>query len=215
VKISKMSENDSSLTTQCLAFCQALASQGMAFTFSLAVGSTFNFSLDIKKDSLETKKETISAKKKKKKHSPSTLKRNFERRKKFLNKESEKEKLKAAMDQFDDADKATKDSEATASFNCDLCDYKGGSTISLRIHISRKHKDIPQVDGESSVSCRLSDRYWNEGKMSGTYQTYIDVLDDIKESTLDEEEQQIEVKRATEARKLAFGDDYYLYPPWS
>ena len=65
------------------------------------------------------------------------------------------------------------------------------------------------------MSCRPTDRYWNEGMMSGTYQTYLDVLDDIKESTLDEDEQHMEVKRATEARKHAFGDNYYCYPPWS
>ena len=35
------------------------------------------------------------------------------------------------------------------SFKCDLCDYKGESNVGLRMHISRKHQDIPQLDGES------------------------------------------------------------------
>jgi hypothetical protein len=35
-----------SLTTQCLAFCQALATQGQAISFALTIGSAFSFSLD-------------------------------------------------------------------------------------------------------------------------------------------------------------------------
>ena len=41
-----MSEDTSSLASQCLAFCQELASQGKAFVFKLKVGKDFNFFLD-------------------------------------------------------------------------------------------------------------------------------------------------------------------------
>ena len=34
-----------SLAAQCLALCQTLASQGQSFTFSLSIGSSFNFSM--------------------------------------------------------------------------------------------------------------------------------------------------------------------------
>ena len=43
-----VNEKDFSLVTQCLAFCQTLASQGMAVNFSLKIGSSFIFSLDTK-----------------------------------------------------------------------------------------------------------------------------------------------------------------------
>jgi uncharacterized C2H2 Zn-finger protein len=67
-----MEDNGASLTTQCLAFCQALASHGQAFTLALTIGSTFTFSLDTKE-------------KKKKLPTPSTEKRNLRRREEFLN----------------------------------------------------------------------------------------------------------------------------------
>ena len=81
-----MGEEDSSLTTQCLAFCLALASQGKAFSLSLTVGNTFSFSLDnrekappMKEKTHPSQESTTSAKaevrKKKKKPSPSTLRR--------------------------------------------------------------------------------------------------------------------------------------------
>jgi hypothetical protein len=66
-----MENNGASLTTQCLAFCQVLASQEQAFTFTLTIGSTFTFSLDTKE-------------KKKKLPTPSMEKRNLRRRKEFL-----------------------------------------------------------------------------------------------------------------------------------
>ena len=74
-------EADSSLATQCLALCQSLTSQGMVFNFSLAIGSTFSFSVDTKS------KEALPSKAKKK-VSPSTLKRNMRRREEFLKKKS-------------------------------------------------------------------------------------------------------------------------------
>ena len=40
-----VNETDSSLTTKCLDFCQAPASQGKEFEFAITVGSTFTFSL--------------------------------------------------------------------------------------------------------------------------------------------------------------------------
>ena len=43
-----VSESDSSLATQCLDFCQALARQGKDFKISITIGSTFAFSLDTK-----------------------------------------------------------------------------------------------------------------------------------------------------------------------
>ena len=77
-----VSATDSSLTTQCLDFCQALAGQGKVFKFSLTIGSSFTFSLDTREG-----KATLPTRIPKKK-SPSTLKRNAKRREDFLAKKS-------------------------------------------------------------------------------------------------------------------------------
>ena len=73
---------NSSLASQCMAFCQALASQNKAFTFSLTIGSSFTFSLDTK----ETLHSAANAVKRK---SPSTQRRNLRRRADFLQKKSQ------------------------------------------------------------------------------------------------------------------------------
>ena len=67
-------EADSTLVFKCMEFCQALASQGQVFNFSLSVGPSFSFSLDT------TRSE---APRTKKKPSPSTLRRNARRRAEF------------------------------------------------------------------------------------------------------------------------------------
>ena len=43
---SLMSGGDPALLSQCLEFCQALASMGQTITFSVTLGSTFAFNLD-------------------------------------------------------------------------------------------------------------------------------------------------------------------------
>ena len=73
-----MSGEDStlSLASKCMDFCQALASQGHFFNFSLSVGSGFSFSLD-------TRSKAVITQGTKKKASPSTLRRNARRRAEF------------------------------------------------------------------------------------------------------------------------------------
>ena len=71
-------EMDSSLVSQCLAFCQTLASQGKAFNFKLT-NTSFSFSLDTKGINA---KSTVD----KKRISPSTQRRNARRREEFLKK---------------------------------------------------------------------------------------------------------------------------------
>ena len=77
-------ESDSSLAAKCLDICQVLAGQGLAFNFSLSIGSTFSFSLDArgKGQALATQGKTT----KKKKKTLSTLRRNARRRSEFLKK---------------------------------------------------------------------------------------------------------------------------------
>ena len=76
-------EESASLASQCLALCQTLASQGQSFTFSLSIGSTFNFSLA---NNIQEKSAPVTASKAVKRKSPSTRKRNARRRREFLEK---------------------------------------------------------------------------------------------------------------------------------
>ena len=69
--------SETNLATKCLDFCQTLNSQGLAFKFSLTVGSNFSFTLDTKVLASDTQA-------KKKKSSPSTIRRNARRREEFL-----------------------------------------------------------------------------------------------------------------------------------
>ena len=130
-------ENDSSLATQCLALCQALASQGMEFNFSLTIGSTFSFSLDTKS------KEALSSKAKKK-VSPSTLRRNKKRREEFLKKKSIPS----------EAEKSESDKEASqdATFQCDQCENIFKNEKGLKIHMGRAHKTVSPVEKKRSSS---------------------------------------------------------------
>ena len=65
-------EADCSLASKCMDFCQALASQGLPFHFTLNMGSTFTFSLD-------TRGKAKAGPVAKKKSSPSTQRRNARR----------------------------------------------------------------------------------------------------------------------------------------
>ena len=86
------------LAIKCMDFCHALASQGMAFSFSLSVGSDFSFSLDAREKKQAT--PVLTAEIKKKKLSPSQLRRNARRRQEFLERKSGtsgKEKLRSPV----------------------------------------------------------------------------------------------------------------------
>ena len=76
-------EDSASLASQCLALCQTLASQGHSFTFSLSIGSNFNFSMTT---SLQENSAPATASKVVKRKSPSTRRRNARRRREFLQK---------------------------------------------------------------------------------------------------------------------------------
>ena len=79
-----MENESSSLASKCLDLCQTLASQGQAFTFSLTIGSTFNFSMTT--DSQDSPAPAAQGEKRK---SPSTRRRDARRRKEFLRKKSQ------------------------------------------------------------------------------------------------------------------------------
>ena len=124
---------DATLVSKCMAFCQALASQGQAFNFSLAIGPTFSFSLDTRSKELEGPVAKKGA-------SPSTQRRNAKRRKEFFNKKQQS--LSARIPPEDDA-------AALKSPKCDQCDYKAASEKGLRQHVRMKHQK-PTMGGATS-----------------------------------------------------------------
>ena len=158
-----VSSGDSSLTSQCLAFCQALASQGQAFTFSLSIGSSFTFSLD-------TRGKGAMAPVAKKKPSPSTLRRNARRREEFLKKKSppSMETAEASAAPGDTDDKATEPSLQ----ECLQCDESFKSAHTLRSHVRLKHSVIMQLDGanpDDSVCDSMKDESVNIERPICTY----------------------------------------------
>ena len=131
-------ESDPNLATKCLDFCQALSSQGVAFNFSLSVGSNFSFSLN-------TGGKAALSPGTKKKGSPSTLRRNARRRREFL----EKKQTTAASNP---SEEPVVDSLAPT---CNQCDFKAASEKGLRQHARMKHK--PEIlREEHDVSLNLS-----------------------------------------------------------
>ena len=106
------------------------------------------------------------------------------------------------------------------SLTCDECGFESVSSNGLKIHKSKKHEDISQIDaipiGESSsvrdTYCWCEKHRNNSLKSSHTYQN---ALLDIKESPLSEEEMSQESELVTKARKQALGQNYIYCAPWN
>ena len=139
-------EDDSSLATQCMAFCRALTGQGKVVQFSLNIGSTFSFTLD-------TRCKEIVDSTHKKKVSPSTLKRNAKRRAEFL-----KRKSQPAQEQ-ENISVEKEPASQHANFQCDQCDHSFKTEAGLKIHTGKAHKLPPAErvrDTSSAPSLSMS-----------------------------------------------------------
>ena len=127
-----MGEDKSNLASQCMAFCQALASKGQIFSFTLKVGSSFAFSLDTRGNG------TSSLAKKRK--SPSTRRRNARRRAEFL------AKKRGPPESECSAEKSTPEKVAcpvkAKEFKCDQCDKDFKSENGLKIHVGKTHNRV-------------------------------------------------------------------------
>ena len=123
-----VSESDSSLATQCLDFCQALAVQGKVFKFSLTIGSTFTFSLDTK----ESRETLLARTKQGPRKSPSTLKRNAKRRQEFLMRKSGMESNQTPV-------------EKDEAFQCGHCEVKFKTRNGLKIHVGKNTQGSCQI----------------------------------------------------------------------
>ena len=106
---------------------------------------------------------------------------------------------------------------------CEICDFQGDSNVGLKIHMSRKHRDVPQLDGYKSdseseyTSYDIDTDCWWVNKFKNSlkpYQIFKQVLMDIDETPLSEEEKSSERDRVTAARKEVLGDNYIFFPPW-
>ena len=128
----EMGEDNSNLASQCMAFCQALASKGQIFSFTLKVGSSFAFSLDTRGNG------TSSLTKKRK--SPSTRRRNARRRAEFL------AKKRGPPENESSAEKSTPEKVArpvkAKEFKCDQCDKDFKSENGLKIHVGKTHNRV-------------------------------------------------------------------------
>ena len=138
-----VNETDSSLTTKCLDFCQALASQGKDFKFAITVGSTFSFSLDTREG-----RETLPTRSKK---SPSTQKRNAKRRKEFLIKKSTSESTSATG-----LEPNQKSKKQGKGFQCDQCDLDFKTENGLKIHKGKSHKEVSSPEKKRRSSSKSS-----------------------------------------------------------
>ena len=121
-------EVNSSLASKCMDFCQALASQGQAFNFSIVIGPNFSFSLD-------TRSKVMQESGTKKRASPSTLRRNAKRREEFA-----KKKQNSSVRTTTEDDTATSNSLA-----CDQCDATFKTRNGLKIHKGKSHKETTEA----------------------------------------------------------------------
>ena len=128
----EMGEDKSNLASQCMAFCQALASKGQIFSFTLKLGSSFAFSLDTRGNG------TSSLTKKRK--SPSTRRRNARRRAEFL------AKKRGPPESESSTEKSTPEKVArpvkAKEFKCDQCEKDFKSENGLKIHVGKTHNRV-------------------------------------------------------------------------
>ena len=128
----EMGEDNSNLASQCMAFCQVLASKGQIVSITLKVGSSFAFSLDTRGNG------TSSLTKKRK--SPSTRRRNARRRAEFL------AKKRGPPESESSAGKTTPEKvarpEKGRDFKCDQCDKDFKSENGLKIHVGKTHNKV-------------------------------------------------------------------------
>ena len=103
-----------------------------------------------------------------------------------------------------------------------LCDFRSNWNNGLKIHITRKHGKIEQLDGNTTENDESADEryagtkhYWEFGRLGTVYQTFLDANDIIDKSALDKDDKEIEKDKILDARKTAFGKYFLHFPPWS
>ena len=108
-------------------------------------------------------------------------------------------------------------------FPCLICDFTSNWANGFQIHMTKKHANLEQVDGNDTVIEDIeeddkyseTDHYWKTGKLGTIYQTFLDVNKIIERSNLSEVSKMDEKAKALEARKFAFGPNFGHVPPWN
>lgn len=98
-------------------------------------------------------------------------------------------------EEVDLTEKSQENEAEKATFQCNICDFESNWANGLNVHMPRKHANIEQLDGCDSMSDELDENdkfmktlhYWKNGYLGTVYQSYLDVIDVIKESDLTEE----------------------------
>ena len=151
-----VTEDKAALVSQCLDFCQTLASKSPTFSFTLTLGNSFSFSLDT------SGKEAFTLQGKKKKKTPSTLRRDARRRAKFLKKKLEVSTGDVSSQSENvSVEEAVEEVVEKTNFKCEQCKNIFKSENGLKIHIGKAHKkfnSIPSTPGQlrQKLECSVS-----------------------------------------------------------
>ena len=70
-------------------------------------------------------------------------------------------------------------------FKCDYCKFKTSRKTGLKIHISKEHDAIGQLDGNnSSADEGYAESYRERDYMGTGYQTYLDAIENIESANI-------------------------------
>ena len=133
-------KENAALLSQCLEFCQTLSSKSLTFSFALALENNFPFHVDT------TGKGALTSKAKKKKKTPSALRRNARRRTEFLKKKLDASTSDALQSEHVSLEEAVEKVNVVVekAFKCDQCEYSFKSENGLKIHAGKSHKKATQ-----------------------------------------------------------------------
>ena len=119
----------------------------------------------------------------------------------------------------EDANEKAEQSEQ--EFACHICDFVSNWASGLQVHMTRKHRNIEQIDGNDSDNEDFEDEkyletenYWKTGNLGTIFQTFLNANFIVAKSDFSEENKTFENEKILEARKRAFGQNYKYYPPW-
>ena len=106
----------------------------------------------------------------------------------------------------------------SSSVECVTCGIALKENNALRIHNDKYHGITHSLNKNGDIFIG-SERdttlhYWKTGRMIDVFQTYLDVIEDIEKSKLNEETKVLKKEKALEARKNSLGKIYMRFPPW-
>ena len=139
---------ETGVVEKCLAFCQALTSSNHKFSLSLSIGKDhFNF----------CNKDMVSSSLiKKKKKSPSQMRREAKRKLEREQKDHLEDTVKVTDDSYKSKDEEVSDIEEAKLFKCTECELCFKTDKGLKIHIGKTHKSetISTPEKERGTSSR-------------------------------------------------------------